>query len=102
MFLIDDLLLAPISGFKFILSQIQKVADSELNDETVLKEHLLELELRRELGEISDEEFNEREREIFDRLRALKEQQLEELSQIHTAASSSFVIETGGDEEEHS
>jgi hypothetical protein len=27
MFLIDDLLLAPVNGFKFILGQVQKMAD---------------------------------------------------------------------------
>jgi hypothetical protein len=42
MFLIDDLLLAPVNGFKFILGQIQKMADQELNDDTVIKEQLLE------------------------------------------------------------
>ena len=37
MFLIDDLLLAPVNGFKFILGQIQKMADQELNDDTIIK-----------------------------------------------------------------
>jgi hypothetical protein len=57
MFLIDDILLAPVSGFKFILGQIQKMADQELNDDTLIKEQLLELQMRYELEEISDEEF---------------------------------------------
>ena len=63
MLLIDDLLLAPVNGFKFILGQIQKMADQELNDDTVIKEQLLELQMRYELEEISDEEFREREAE---------------------------------------
>ena len=99
MFLIDDILLAPVSGFKFILSQIQKMADQELNDDTLIKEQLIELQMRLELDEISEEEYQEREAEIFARLRALKERQLELLHQAHTAESSSFVIEMGGDEE---
>jgi competence protein ComGF len=98
MFLIDDLLLAPVSGFKFILGQIQKMADQELNDDTTIKEQLLELQMRLELEEISDEEFQEREAELFARLRALKMRQLDLLHQVHTAESSSFVIEVGGDE----
>ena len=98
MFLIDDLLLAPVSGFKFILGQIQKMADQELNDDTVIKEQLLELQMRLELDEISDAEYTEREAELFARLRALKARQLELLHQIHSAESSSFVIEVGGDE----
>jgi|SRR5215468_889146 len=98
MFLLDDILLAPVSGFKFILGQIQKMADQELNDDTVIKEQLLELQMRLELEEISEEDYQEREAELFARLRALKTRQLELLHQAHTAKSSSFVIETGGDQ----
>jgi hypothetical protein len=99
MFLIDDLLLAPVSGFKFILGQIQKIADQELNDESVIKEQLLELEMRLELGEISEEDHRDQEAELFARLRNVKARQLEMLSEIHTAESSSMVIEAGGDDE---
>lgn len=99
MFIIDDILLSPVSGFKFILSQIQKMADQELNDDTLIKEQLLELQMRLELDEISDEEFQEREAELFARLRVIKARQLDLLSQVHSAESSSFVIEVGGDDE---
>ena len=100
MFLIDDLLLAPVNGFKFILGQIQKMADQELNDDTLIKEQLLELEMRRELEEISDEEYREREAELFARLRVIKQRQLGLLQEaVHTKDSASFVIEVGGDEE---
>jgi len=99
MFLIDDLLLAPVNGFKFILGQIQKMADQELNDDTLIKEELLELQMRLELDEVSDEEFREREAELFARLRVIKARQLDLLHQVHTAESSSFEIEVGGDEE---
>ena len=99
MFLIDDLLLAPINGFKFILGQIQKMADKELNDDTLIKEQLLELQMRLELDEVSDEEFREREAELFARLRVIKARQLDLLHQVHTAESSSFEIEVGGDED---
>ena len=102
MFLIDDLLLAPVNGFKFILGQIQKMADQELNDDTVIKEQLLELQMRLELEEISDEEFAEREAELFARLRVIKQRQLGLMHEaVHTAETSKFVIEVGGDEESH-
>jgi hypothetical protein len=99
MFLIDDLLLFPFTGFRFILGQIQKMADQELNDESLVKEQLLELQMRLELEEISEEDFQVQEAELFARLRAIKMRQLEMLQQIHTAESSSIVIEAGGDEE---
>src|ERR687889_2846608 len=100
MFFIDDLLLAPVNGFKFIMRQIQQIADRELNDESVLKEQLLELQMRLELEEISDEDYAEAERELFARLRAIKERQLEALGQVHTADTSSMVIESGRDADE--
>jgi hypothetical protein len=99
MLLIDDLLLAPVNGFKFILRQIQQLADKELNDESVIKEQLLELQVRLELEEISEDDYAAAERELFARLRAVKERQLAAATNIHTADPSSIVIESGGDEE---
>ncbi len=99
MFFIDDLLLAPVNGFKFILNQIQKMADQELNDDSVVKEQLLELQMRLELDEISEEDFAAQEAELFARLRVIKARQLDLLHEVHTADTSSFVIESGGDEE---
>ncbi|MCA1817358.1 MAG: gas vesicle protein GvpG [Acidobacteria bacterium] len=98
MFLIDDLLLAPVNGFKFILSQIQKMADQELNDDTLIKEQLLELQMRLELDEISEEDFAAQEAELFARLRVIRARQLDLLHQVHTAESSSMTVEAGGDE----
>lgn len=100
MFLLDDLLMAPVNGFKFILGQVQKMADQELNDDSVIKDQLLELQMRYELEEISDEDFKAQEAELFARLRVIKMRQLDMLHEAtaHTADSSSFVIEVGGDE----
>ena len=98
MFLIDDLLMLPVNGFKFILSQIQTIADRELNDESVIKSQLLELQMRLELEEISEDDYKTQEADLFARLRAIKQQQMELLGQVHSAKSSSLVIETGGDE----
>jgi len=75
------------------------MADQELNDDTAIKEQLLELQMRLELEEISEAEYQQREAELFARLRALKTRQLELLHQVHSAESSSFVIEVGGDEQ---
>ena len=99
MLLIDDLLFAPVTGFKFILGQIQKIADRELNDDSLIKEQLLELQMRLELDEISEEDYAEREAELFARLRVIRERQLGLLHQVHTAESSSITIEAGGDDE---
>jgi len=97
MFLVDDLLMAPLNTFKFILGQIQQMAEREISDEGVIKDQLLELQMRRELDEISDAEYALLETELFARLRIIKSRQLEALQQVPTAESSSLVVEIGGD-----
>ena len=98
MFLIDDLLLSPLTGLKFILAQIEKVVDRELNDETLIKEQLLELQMLLELGEISEDDYRAREQDLFARLRVIKQRQLDVLGQVHTSETSSMSIEIGGDQ----
>ena len=98
MFLIDDILFLPVDGFKFILKQIQQVADRELNDESLIKSQLLELQMRLELEEISEEDYKEQEGELFSRLRQIKQQQLDMLHEaVHTAESSSIQIDSNFD-----
>jgi hypothetical protein len=67
---IDSLFLSPI---KFVLERIAEAVDSELDDETNLKEELLAAQMRLELGEISEEDFTEIEAEVLARLRAIRE-----------------------------
>jgi len=97
-FLVDDLLFLPVDGFKFILKQIQQVADRELNDESVIKSQLLELQMRLELEEISEKEYKEQETQLFSRLRNIKQQQMDMLHQaVHTAETSSIQIDSNLD-----
>jgi gas vesicle protein GvpG len=99
MFLLDDLLLLPVDGFTFILKQIQQVADREFNDESVIKSQLLELQMRLELDEISEDEYKESEASLFARLRTIKQQQLDMIHEaIHTSKNSSLVIDSALDE----
>lgn len=76
MLLIDDLLLLPIkgpvAGFRWIMKQVQTMADSELMDDQIWKERLIELQMRLELGEISEEDYAAEEAEIFARLREIR------------------------------
>jgi hypothetical protein len=72
MFLIDDLLGLPISGFKFVLRTLRQVAEEQYTDSSPIKERLLELQVQLEAGEISEEEYTEREAEIFHQLREIE------------------------------
>ena len=70
MFLLDSLM---ISGLKWVMSTVLTTAEAEMNDDTALREQLLEAEMRREMGEISDEEFGEIEADLLARIREIRE-----------------------------
>ena len=69
MFLLDSLL---IDGLHFVLDKLAAVADAELKDDTVLRERLLDAQMRLELGELTEAEFTRIERDVFERLRELR------------------------------
>ncbi len=69
MFIIDDLL---FGGLRFVLDKIVAAAEAELHDDTGLREQLLEAQMRRELGEITEEQFEAVEREVLGRMREIK------------------------------
>jgi hypothetical protein len=69
MFLLDSLL---IDGLRFVLDKVAAAAESESHDDTALREQLLEAQMQLELGEISDAEFAEIERDVLARLREMR------------------------------
>jgi hypothetical protein len=75
MFLLDSLL---IGGLRFVLDKVATVADQELNNEEVLRERLLEAQMRFDLGEIGDQELAAIEKDVLDRVREIKARRREE------------------------
>ena len=75
-FLIDDILLAPIklpvAGFNWILKQIQTMADEELLNDQPWKERLIELQMMLEVGDITDAQYAEEEKIVFQALRDIR------------------------------
>ena len=69
MFLLDSLL---IDGLKFVFEKLLQVAEAELSDDSVLRERLLDAQMRLEQGELSMEEFSEIEQDVFARLREIR------------------------------
>jgi len=65
MFLIDDILLAPLKGVIFIGKKINEVIEKEMSDEGAIKERLMALQLKFEMDEIDEEEYDEREDELL-------------------------------------
>ncbi len=64
---------APVSGFEFILNTLKDAAERELYDEGRLRDELLLLNLRLDEGELTEQQFKEREQEIIARMRAARE-----------------------------
>jgi DnaJ-domain-containing protein 1 len=65
MFLIDDILLAPLKGVIFLAEKINEVIEKETSDEGSIKERLMALQLKFEMDEITEEEYDEREDELL-------------------------------------
>ncbi len=77
MLLIDDLLLSPIAGFKFILRTLARAAEEQYTDDTPIKERLLELQTELEDGAITEEQYVVQERAILAELRAIQQRKME-------------------------
>ncbi len=72
MFILDTLL---IGSLRFVLDKVVAAAEAEMQDDTALREQLLEAQMRLELGEISGAEFSDIERDLLARIREIKGQQ---------------------------
>jgi len=72
MFLVDDILLAPLKSLIWLGKKIDEVIEKELSDEDRIKEKLMELQMQFELEEISEEEYIRQEEELLGRLNDLK------------------------------
>jgi hypothetical protein len=70
--IIDSLL---ISGVRFVLDKLAAAVDTELNDDTVLRERLLDAQMRVELGEMTQDAFDEFEADVLARIREIKARQ---------------------------
>ena len=87
-FLLDDILLlpitGPIAGFRWIMKTIQTMADEELMNDQPWKERLIELQMRLELGEIAEEDYVREDAIVFQALRDIRARR-EELARQYAA-----------------
>jgi len=74
MFLLDDLLMAPFKGIIFLAEKINEVIEKETSDEGAIKERLMALQLKFEMDEITEEEYDEREDELLKLLGNIREE----------------------------
>ncbi|MDP1774583.1 MAG: gas vesicle protein GvpG [Methylobacter sp.] len=75
MLLVDDILFSPVKGIMWIFRQIHELAEEELAGEADrIRESLTELYMQLEAGQITEEEFEQQEAVLLDRLDALDEE----------------------------
>ena len=73
MFLVDDILLAPVHGIFWIFREIRNAANQEYASESEsITAELTELYMMLETGKITEGEFDARERVLLDRLDAIQ------------------------------
>ena len=72
MFILDTLL---IGSLRFVLDKVVQAAEAEMQDDSALRDQLLEAQMRLELGEITDDEFGEIERDVIAAIREIKGKQ---------------------------
>ena len=65
MIIVDSLL---IGGLRFVLDKLIAAADAELSDDSALRETLLEAQVRRELGELSEDDYLALEADLLQRI----------------------------------
>lgn len=73
MLVVDDVLLFPLKGLIGVFEKIHQMAKKETSDEKYALEKLMELQLRYEMDEISEEEFKREEAKLQAKLNALRE-----------------------------
>ena len=75
--LLTNILLAPFLGpvwdTRFTLDKIDRAVREQLTDDTPIKEDLMALQLKLEMGEIDDDQYVQQEAEIMQRLREVRE-----------------------------
>lgn len=74
MFILDDLLIGlPAKGLMSIFEKIYDMAQDELTDEAKIKEELLRLQTMYEIDQVAEEEFQNKETELLERLTIARE-----------------------------
>ena len=72
-FFIDDILLAPIKGIVWIAEKVRDMALEELEDTPEkLQRELLDLQMALESEQITEAEYEKKEKDILERMEVLK------------------------------
>jgi cytochrome c-type biogenesis protein CcmH/NrfG len=75
MFLLDDLILAPVKGIMWLAEQVQEEANSQLFDVPAIKARLAEVQELYDEGLISEAQLCKAEEKLLARLNAAQERE---------------------------
>ena len=70
---VDDIVLAPFKLVHWIGKELYEHAEEELTDESKVRQQLLELQMRFELDDISEDEYQKGEDILMRRIDAIRE-----------------------------
>ena len=62
----------PVAGIRWSLNKVVQVAEEELTDDAPIKQELMELQMKLELGDIDDAQYVEQEALLMQRLRDVR------------------------------
>jgi hypothetical protein len=85
-----------------VLDKVAAAVDTELNDDTALREQLLAAQMRVELGEMTDEEFVTLEADILTRLRDIRERRQGDTAGLSSADYKVTGVDASFEGDEHS
>ena len=71
--IVDDILLAPCKLVYWIGKKLYERGEEEVTDESVIRQELLEVQMRFELDEISEQEYRDREDALMRRMEQIRE-----------------------------
>jgi len=71
-FIIDDILFSPLKFTIWLGQKLRDAAYQELTDESKIHEELLQLQMRYEMEEIGQEEYEKQEGRLMERLEVIR------------------------------
>ena len=75
--LLTSPILGPVKSVHWLAKKVAEAAEGELLDEDRVRGELLELQMRLEMGEITEEEYDKQEKVLVERLNAIREAKAE-------------------------
>ena len=72
------MILNPLSGIIWIAEQIQERAAAELDEKENLSKRLLSLQLSLDMGDLSEDEYDEKENEILMKMKEVAQREKED------------------------